>query len=872
MTIYDNLTGHSSAVIKLKFTPNSDTLASCENSYPSIFLWNLTNRRVMSHFLGHFAKVTSIAFSPDGKQLASGSWDNTVIIWDIEEGKSSVLLTHPSGINTLDFSRNGLLAAGCQDSTIYLWNVTQNLLLSTLSAHDQQVLTVKFSPDNTLLASGGEDNTVILWGIDPLPLDTDFDSIPDSWENQNNLDPLNFSDSLIDLDGDGLMNVMECLLDTKPRVNDSDGDGLHDLWEFLYNSNQTINDASDDSDRDGLPNWFECNYGLNGLIDDTMMDLDGDNLINILELEFDSSPILVDTDYDGMPDGYEFNMSRKVGTRYVGLWPTINDSYSDLDGDEIPNLIEFQLGLNASDETDALGDKDLDDMTNLWEYQMGLDATNDSDAALDLDRDGISNLYEFQMGLNANNDSDAALDLDGDGMSNLYEFQNNLDAMDPNDAVLDKDEDGIPNLYEAQIGLNASDPRDAIEDYDNDTMSNVWEFQMGLNAANPSDADEDSDNDGIINRLESEYGFNATDPTDATLDSDHDGISNRDECIAGTNPRDFWSFPLLSFSVVHRIIGSLILIAAFSVFFILIYQRNQRRKLIAVFKTPDYKTALRVRKTGLSDYPALLQAETKAKEIMEEASAAYYQGNVTEGIQKYEEALESLEQLNSTPLVAHTTFYLAQIYKEQGTLTEDHPIFQRFPKISDDDPVVTVLSHMLQALLAETKNNWGEAEKAWQDAKQVEGLETNLQMICQGGLAESALRTWFYNQNYQNQAQVLTRLDEWEKTAKVDSEKGNLCSVYLLRARLALASYRFSEVEQWLDQCRLTAEEAGMPFYRDLALLERDRLLEHKERVELLFEADKLLSPEDRGKIIQQYIKKAVLTARGARNSVTKTE
>ena len=855
MTLHANLTGHYSAVTNLLFSLDSRLLASSDSLFPNILLWNTPDGTMNSTLIGHTDRITSLAFSPDGTRFASGSWDNIVRIQHIQDDPSSDLeLTVSARSTSLAFFSNGLiLVTGSLDGSIQFWNTTDGTLLLGWIKPTHEILALTFTVNNSHLISGEGDSTILFWKVDPLPLDSDLDGMLDIWEQRFSLSPMDFFDSFSDSDSDGLMNVMEFLCDTNPTTNDSDSDKLPDLWEFIYQTNQSKDDYRSDIDEDGLENDFEYTFGLNSLINDTLMDFDGDGLTNWVEKEFGSYPNQYDSDLDGMPDLYEYQND--------GLNPTKNDSYSDLDYDQMSNLWEYQMGLDASDPSDAGEDLDSDGMPNLWEFQMGLNATDVHDAEEDLDSDGMPNLWEFQMGLDASDASDAGEDIDSDGMPNLWEFQMGLDATDAHDAEEDIDSDGIPNLWEFQMGLDASDANDAALDKDNDTMPNLWEYQMGLNATRKSDADLDTDLDGIINKLEFKYGFNATDPFDAQLDSDSDGISNKAECLAGTDPHNFWSVPLLSISVFHLIVAFFVLIVVLTGVIFVIYKNQQQTRLTASFKAPDYKTALRVRHAGLSDYQALLDAEVKIKGVMEEAITLFYQGEFTKAIQKFDQALDSLESLDSTRLAAENIFYLAQIYKVQGTLTDDSPIFNRFPKLPHDDLIVTTLASMLQALLAETNNNWGEAEKAWKDALLMEDLDTNLQMICQGALAESAFRTWFYDQTYQNQAQVISRLNEWQKkTAEVDSLKGSLCPVYLLHARLALASYRFTEVEQWLERCYLIAEEAGLNFYRDLASREIDRLVQHKERIELLFEADKLLSPEDRGKLLQQYIKKAVLS------------
>ena len=117
-------------------------------------------RHNLSHE-GGFAAVNSVAISPDGKTLASGSDDYTIKLWNIETGKEIKTLTgHSSFVFTVSFSPDGkTLASGSYDKTIKLWNVATGKEIKTLTGHSDWVRTVSFSPDGKTLASGSDDKT-----------------------------------------------------------------------------------------------------------------------------------------------------------------------------------------------------------------------------------------------------------------------------------------------------------------------------------------------------------------------------------------------------------------------------------------------------------------------------------------------------------------------------------------------------------------------------------------------------------------------------------------------------------------------------------------------------------------------------------------
>jgi WD40 repeat protein len=120
---------------------------------------------VVTLLRGHTNVVNSLAFSPDGRYLASGSSDNTVRIWDVAARKSLLVLQgHQDRVTAVAFSPDGQrLVSGSLDTTLRLWEVTSGKLLTEMTAHRNQVFSAVFSPDGSYIASGGADRTVRLW-------------------------------------------------------------------------------------------------------------------------------------------------------------------------------------------------------------------------------------------------------------------------------------------------------------------------------------------------------------------------------------------------------------------------------------------------------------------------------------------------------------------------------------------------------------------------------------------------------------------------------------------------------------------------------------------------------------------------------------
>jgi len=120
-------------------------------------LWHLLGSE-QTAFQGHRGRVTSLAYSPDGTQIATGGFDAEVRIWSVSSGRcESILKGHRAVVINVDFSSDGsLLASASGDSTIKLWNVKRRKLLATLEGHNTPVACVGFSPDDVRLASGSE--------------------------------------------------------------------------------------------------------------------------------------------------------------------------------------------------------------------------------------------------------------------------------------------------------------------------------------------------------------------------------------------------------------------------------------------------------------------------------------------------------------------------------------------------------------------------------------------------------------------------------------------------------------------------------------------------------------------------------------------
>ena len=158
------LTGHSGPVNSVAFSRDGRTLAS-GSADKTIGLWNPDTGQWLGTLIGHTGGVNSVAFSPDGRILASASDDRTVRLWNPATGQLLRALTgHSAPVNSVAFSPDGrILASGSDDKTIRLWDPVTGQRLRTLTGHARGVNSIAFSPDGRILASASNDETVRLW-------------------------------------------------------------------------------------------------------------------------------------------------------------------------------------------------------------------------------------------------------------------------------------------------------------------------------------------------------------------------------------------------------------------------------------------------------------------------------------------------------------------------------------------------------------------------------------------------------------------------------------------------------------------------------------------------------------------------------------
>ncbi len=157
-------TGHLASVNALAWSPDGKLIASAsDDTYVQIFDATSGRRKII--YSGHSEEVAAVAWSPDSKFIASGGQDTTVQVWNANSGARILTYTgHADRVNGVSWSNDSqLIASGSEDKTVQVWNAASAALSFNFQGHTAGVLCVGWQPDNSSVASGSWDGTLRDW-------------------------------------------------------------------------------------------------------------------------------------------------------------------------------------------------------------------------------------------------------------------------------------------------------------------------------------------------------------------------------------------------------------------------------------------------------------------------------------------------------------------------------------------------------------------------------------------------------------------------------------------------------------------------------------------------------------------------------------
>ncbi|KAH7187153.1 hypothetical protein DER44DRAFT_680937 [Fusarium oxysporum] len=164
--VLQTLEGHTDSVNAVAFSKDGKLIASGSHD-KTVKIWSVATGAEERTLEGHMNWVSSVVFSKDGKLIASGSWDHTIKIWNVATGEEErTLVGHTGPVSSVVFSDDSkLIASGSHDHTIKIWSVATGEEERTLVGHTNSVTHMVFSKDGKLIASGSWDPTVKIWDV-----------------------------------------------------------------------------------------------------------------------------------------------------------------------------------------------------------------------------------------------------------------------------------------------------------------------------------------------------------------------------------------------------------------------------------------------------------------------------------------------------------------------------------------------------------------------------------------------------------------------------------------------------------------------------------------------------------------------------------
>src|SRR5438552_4180302 len=165
-TVVGTLDGHTDPVYAIAWSPDGKTLATAgfDNT---VRLWDAATRKEIKKYEGHSKLVLAVAIAPQGKQIPSGSLDNTAKIWDYPSAEPARRIAgHPAALEALALKPDGKQFATSAGKSVKVWDLATGAAVKDLAGHSASVVSASWRGDGGQLATGDQARTIRLWKSD----------------------------------------------------------------------------------------------------------------------------------------------------------------------------------------------------------------------------------------------------------------------------------------------------------------------------------------------------------------------------------------------------------------------------------------------------------------------------------------------------------------------------------------------------------------------------------------------------------------------------------------------------------------------------------------------------------------------------------